>query len=47
MPEPPVNAGAVKVTVAWVTPATAVPIEGAPGTTAATVKFCATCGAAK
>ncbi len=30
--EPPLEAGAVKVTVAWVFPAVAVPMIGAPGT---------------
>ena len=34
---PPVNAGAVKVTLAWAAPFVAVPIVGAPGTTAAMV----------
>ena len=30
--EPPFDAGAVKVTVAWALPAVAVPMVGAPGT---------------
>src|SRR5687768_6901762 len=34
---PPMEAGAVNVTVAWVSPAVAVPMVGAPGTTALTV----------
>ena len=37
MAAPPVNAGAVNVTVAWVLPAVAVPMTGAPGTTALTL----------
>ena len=32
MADPPFEAGAVKVTVAWEFPAVAVPITGAPGT---------------
>ena len=46
MGAPPVEAGAVKVTVAWVSPAVAVPMVGAPGTTAFTVKVRDTVGAA-
>ena len=34
---PPLDAGAVKVTVAWVSPAVAVPMVGAFGATAFTV----------
>jgi hypothetical protein len=44
---PPLELGAVKPTVAWVFPATAVPMVGALGTTALTVKLRGTCGAAK
>ena len=43
---PPVLAGAVKVTLAWVSPAVAAPMVGAPGTTAFTVKVRVTVGAA-
>src|SRR5579884_3067678 len=46
MDAPPLEAGAVKVTDAWVSPAVAVPIVGAPGTTALTVNDCVTVGAA-
>lgn len=42
MAVPPVLAGAVKVTVAWFTPALAVPMVGAIGTTALTVNVCVT-----
>ena len=31
MADPPLSAGAVNVTLAWVSPAVAVPIVGAPG----------------
>lgn len=34
---PPSDAGAVKVTLAWASPAVAVPMVGAPGTKTATV----------
>jgi hypothetical protein len=44
---PPLLVGAVKVTVAAVSPAVAVPIVGAPGTTALTVNVWLTCGAAE
>ncbi len=47
MAEPPLEAGTVNATVAWALPALAVPIVGAPGTTAFTVKLRLTCGAAK
>jgi hypothetical protein len=43
---PPVKAGAENVIDAWVLPPVAVPIVGAPGTTALTVKDWLTCGAA-
>jgi len=36
MAEPPLEAGALNVTVAWVLPAVAAPIVGAPGTANAT-----------
>jgi len=44
---PPVKAGAVNVTLACVSPAVAVPIVGAPGTTALTVNDRVTVGAAR
>lgn len=44
---PPLLAGAVKLTVASVSPAVAVPIVGAPGTTALTVNDWLTCVAAR
>ena len=44
---PPVNTGAVNATVAWRSPAVAVPIVGAAGTTALTLNERLTCGAAK
>jgi hypothetical protein len=37
--EPPLLAGAVKVTVAWALPAVAAPIVGAPGTVAGVTLF--------
>jgi hypothetical protein len=37
--EPPLKAGAVKVTVAWVFPAVAVPMAGASGTSAGITLF--------
>jgi hypothetical protein len=43
---PPVDDGGVKLTDTCVSPAVAVPMVGAPGTTAATVKDCATVDAA-
>ena len=43
---PPVKAGAVKLTEACASPAVAVPMVGAPGTTAATVNVCDTVVAA-
>ncbi|MNU98234.1 hypothetical protein D3C71_883390 [compost metagenome] len=43
---PPVKDGDANVTVAWVLPAVAVPMVGAPGTTALTVKVCVTVVAA-
>jgi hypothetical protein len=43
---PPVEAGPVKVTVAWVLPAVATPMVGAPGTVALTANVCETVGAA-
>lgn len=46
MDEPPLLAGAVNAMAAWVSPAVAVPIVGALGTTAATVNVCETWGAA-
>ena len=46
MVAPPLKAGAVKLTVACVSPAVAVAAVGAPGTTAATVKERLTVGAA-
>ena len=46
MAEPPVEAGAVNVTEAWVSPAVAVPMVGAPGTMAFTVNVLLTVGAA-
>ena len=39
MAEPPLFAGAVKVTVAWAFPAVAVPIVGAPGTVEGVTEF--------
>jgi hypothetical protein len=39
MAEPPLEAGAVKVTVAWVLPPVAVPMVGAPGTVAGVTLF--------
>ena len=44
---PPFEDGAVKATVACVLPAVAVPMVGAPGTLALTVKDCWTCVAAE
>ena len=44
---PPFEAGAVKVMVASASPAVAVPIVGAPGTKALTVKVCEICVAAR
>jgi uncharacterized membrane protein YqaE (UPF0057 family) len=44
---PPLLAGAVKVMVACVLPAVAVPMVGAPGTTALTVNVWLTSGAAR
>jgi hypothetical protein len=44
--EPPLLAGAVKVTVACVSPAVATPMTGAPGTIALTVNERVSCGAA-
>ena len=44
---PPVNAGAVKLTEAWVLPEVAVPMVGAAGTTAFTEKLRVTWLAAK
>ena len=46
MAAPPLEPGAVKVTLACVSPAVAVPMVGAPGTTAATLKERLTVGAA-
>src|SRR3989344_887167 len=46
MEAPPVLAGAVKPTEAWVSPAVAVPMVGAPGTTALTAKERDSVGAA-
>jgi hypothetical protein len=46
MADPPFELGAVNVTEACVLPGVAVPIVGAPGTTAATVKLWVTVGAA-
>ena len=43
---PPVKAGAVKFTVACALVVVAVPMVGAPGTTAATVNVCGTVAAA-
>ena len=43
----PLLAGAVKATVAWVLPAVAVPMVGAPGMTALTEKLWVTVAAAK
>ncbi len=43
---PPVLAGAVNATSAWALPAVAVPMVGAPGTTALTANVCDTVGAA-
>ena len=43
---PPLNAGAVNATVAWLLPGVATPIAGAPGTTAISVKLRVTFGAA-
>jgi hypothetical protein len=37
--EPPLLAGAVKLTVAWVLPGVAVPIVGAPGSVAGVTLF--------
>jgi hypothetical protein len=45
--EPPLKLGAVKATLACVSPAAAVPIVGALGALALTVKVCCTVGAAK
>ena len=39
MAEPPLEAGAVKVAVAWALPAVAVPMIGAPGTVAGVTLF--------
>jgi hypothetical protein len=48
MAEPPVLAGGLKVTEAWPVPAVAVPMVGAAGTTALTLKVWLTvCAAAK
>ena len=48
MGEPPVLAGGLKVTEAWPVPAVAVPMVGAAGTTALTLKVRLTvCAAAK
>ena len=47
MAEPPLLAGAVKVTLACALPAVAVPMVGAPGTTAETLKDCVTVAAAR
>jgi hypothetical protein len=44
---PPVLVGAVKATLAWVSPAVAVPIVGAAGTAGLTVKLRLTWGAGK
>ena len=46
MAAPPSKAGAEKLTLAWASPAVAVPMVGAPGTTAFTVKERLTCKAA-
>ena len=45
--DPPIDAGAVKLTVACPFPPVAVPMVGAPGTIALTLKLCDTCGAAE
>ena len=47
MADPPFELGAVNVTEACVLPAVAVPMVGAPGTTAATVKLWVTVVAAR
>ncbi|MNF13972.1 hypothetical protein D3C80_2159970 [compost metagenome] len=44
---PPADAGAVNATVASALPPVAVPMVGAPGTTAFTAKVRLTCGAGK
>ena len=46
MASPPLLAGAVNVTVACISPAVAIPIVGAPGTTAMTENVCVTVVAA-
>ena len=43
---PPLLAGAVKAMLALPLAGVAVPMVGAPGTAAATVRFCVTCVAA-
>ena len=45
MAAPPLLAGGTKLTVTWALPGVAVPIVGAPGTTAATAKLCVTVAA--
>ena len=47
MADPPVDPGAVNATDAWLLPAVAAPIVGAPGATAATVNDTVTCGATR
>src|SRR3989344_5391008 len=47
MDEPPMSVGAVNATDAWVSPAMAVPMVGAPGTMALTVKDRLTCVAGR
>lgn len=44
---PPVFTGATNATLAWVSPAVATGLVGAPGTTALTVKLWLTCGAGR